>query len=296
MRRLLVLLTGHHSVIVLLTSLLLMDGILIASWFVPALGTFLDDHNVFPLIAITCFIEILLLLSVRVLQETPLALTDELSKHKIRELIDEHKDIRTVLVLSAGLRSRADLLRSLLEHPSRLQVKVVACFSEANPDELDRTRFGPAHYEVLTNRLSADEASRLQIYQSHNSPSVRGRTCRCLSIRPRSSASRCSASRPVLSSARPTPRNPTSSGRRRRHLMIDRLRDADERALREILPRLIGDPAPAAGDLRQLARLRFSALPLPGVRRRLDDLSAAPAARTAGRTPCSRPSGSAGCR
>jgi len=173
MRRLLVLLTGHHSVIVLLTSLLLMDGILVASWFVPALGTFLDDHNVFPLIAITCFIEILLLLSVRVLQETPLALTDELSKHKIRELIDEHKDIRTVSVLSAGLRARADLLRSLLEHPSRLQVEVVACFSEANPDELDRTQFGPAHYEVLTNRLSDDEASRLQIYQSHNSPSVR---------------------------------------------------------------------------------------------------------------------------
>jgi len=87
--------------------------------------------------------------------------------------------------------------------------------------------------------------------------------------------------------------------------MIDRLRDVDERALREILPRLIGDPAPAAGDLRRLDRLRFSALPLPGVRRRLDDLSAAsrrrrraaaPAARPAGRTPCSRPSGSAGCR
>jgi D-glycerate 3-kinase len=67
--------------------------------------------------------------------------------------------------------------------------------------------------------------------------------------------------------------------------MIDRLRDADERALREILPRLIGDPAPAAGDLRQLARLRFSALPLPGVRRRLDDLSAASRRREARRGP-----------
>lgn len=101
--------------------------------------------------------------------------SEEEAQEKIRSLLEEDTSIKYVKVLSAGLSSRASFLRGLLELPRGLDLEIVACFGEGspNPDELDRERLGPAHFDVIAHRLDQDKASRLKIYRSLNTPSFR---------------------------------------------------------------------------------------------------------------------------
>lgn len=87
--------------------------------------------------------------------------------------MEDNTNIKSIKVLSAGLRSRAGFLRALLELPRKLNLEIVECFGEANPDKLDREKFGPAYFDVVTHRLDQDAASRLKIYNSFNTPSFR---------------------------------------------------------------------------------------------------------------------------
>jgi hypothetical protein len=174
LKRALQVLTGKHSIIVVLATLVALDALLVAAAFFPIVNNILTESNTFQVVVITCLIQVLLLLAARALRETPVAIgLDDVAKRRISELIEEDENIVSVKVLSAGLRTRADFMRSLLEHPRKMEVSIVACFSEANPDDLDREKYGPPHFSVLTHRLEAEEASRLKVYQSFNTPSVR---------------------------------------------------------------------------------------------------------------------------
>lgn len=174
MRNLLAVLTGKRAVITLISTLLVLDVMLISCFFSKTVQNYIIKSPIFEILTLTVLAEILIFLSSALWRSTPMAYgTEEEVREKVRSLLYEDNAIIGIKVLSAGLRSRADFLRHLLELPRGLRVDVIACFGSANPDDLDREKFGPTHFDVLTHRLKEDEKSRLNVYQSFNRPSFR---------------------------------------------------------------------------------------------------------------------------
>jgi hypothetical protein len=176
MKKVLNFLIGRHSIIILVTILVVLDLLLIANLIAPQILQFLIDKHIFEIVTLTSFVEVILLLASNLWQPTLLVIgSEEEAQEKIRSLLKEDTGIKSIKVLSAGLRSRAGFLRALLEIPRKLNLEIVACFGKEspNPDKLDRDTLGPTHFEVITHRLDQDEKSRLKIYGSLNTPSFR---------------------------------------------------------------------------------------------------------------------------
>jgi hypothetical protein len=97
------------------------------------------------------------------------------AQEKVVALLKEERNIKSVKVLSAGLGSRANFLRELLDRHKQLHLQIVACFGNKspNPDKLDREKLGPSQFDVITNRLDQDTSARLEVYGSLNTPSFR---------------------------------------------------------------------------------------------------------------------------
>jgi len=167
---------GKHSIIILITILLILDILLIARLIAPVILQFIIDQHIFEVVVLITLVEVLILLSFHLWSPAILVIeSEEEAQEKIRALLKEDNSIKSIKVLSAGLSSRARFLRALLEDNSKLKLEIVACFGEGspNPDKLDREQFGPTHCKVITHRLIQDESSRLKIYKSLNTPSFR---------------------------------------------------------------------------------------------------------------------------
>ena len=176
MRQILNFFIGRHSVFTSVVLLIVLDFLLIANLIIPKLLQFLIDKHIFEIVVLTALVQVLVLLSSSFWHITPLVIgSEEEAQEKVRLILKEDTSIKSVKVLSAGLRSRANFLRALLELPRRLNVEIVACFGQGspNPDKLDREQFGPAHFGVITHRLDQETSSRLKIYGSFNTPSLR---------------------------------------------------------------------------------------------------------------------------
>lgn len=173
-------LIGKHSIIILVTVLLILDILLIANLIVPRVLQFLTDKHIYEIVVLTTLVEVLLLLSSSLWRVTPLVIgSEEEAQEKVRSLLQEDTAVKSIKVLSAGLRARAGFLRGLLEQHSRLNLEIVTCFGEGspNPDEWDRKELGPSNFKVITevrgSLSSEDMRSRLKIYNSFNTPSFR---------------------------------------------------------------------------------------------------------------------------
>jgi hypothetical protein len=176
MKKVFNLMIGRHSIITVVAILGILDILLIASIIVPPILTFLKDKHLFEIVVLTTLVEILLLLSYNLWHPTPLAFGSETeAQEKIRALLKEDSTIKSVKILSAGLSSRAQFLRDLIEKFSKSRFEIVACFGKGspNPDELDRENLGPTQFNIITHRLKPDEEARLKIYESFNIPSFR---------------------------------------------------------------------------------------------------------------------------
>jgi len=176
MKKVLSLLTGRNSIIILVAILSILDTLLVASFFLEPILKFLIEKHLFEIIVLTTLLEILLLLSHNLWRSSPWVFGSEGEvQEKVRFLLKEDTSIKFVKILSAGLSSRAAFLRVLLEVQKRLNVEIIACFGHQspNPDQLDREKLGPANFDVITNRLKPDEMERLKIRGSLNAPSVR---------------------------------------------------------------------------------------------------------------------------
>lgn len=168
------LLVGKRSVIILICSLALLNLLLILGSLIPQIKPYIYHDIVFKVVVLTALLQIILLLVREMLRDTPITVgSEQEEQQQIYDLIEKDSSISRIHVLSAGLRSRAAFLRSLLEKHDRLQLSIVASFGQANPDKLDREKFGPVQVEILTNRLNPHEEKRIAIRQSYNAPSLR---------------------------------------------------------------------------------------------------------------------------
>jgi hypothetical protein len=59
--------------------------------------------------------------------------------------------------------------------PRKLDIEIIACFGKnsPNPDKLDRNEFGPKSFKYIIHRLPKELQSRLKIFRSFNTPSLR---------------------------------------------------------------------------------------------------------------------------
>lgn len=165
-----------HTLVTLVTILIILDILLISNLIVPQVLKFLIDKHIFEIIVITSLIEIFILLSSHRWRVTPLTIgSEEEAQDKLRTILRENSSIKCIKILSAGLKSRANFLRDTLEKYKNINLEIIACFGEKspNPDKWDREKIGPSHFEVITERISDEERKRIKIFTSFNRPSFR---------------------------------------------------------------------------------------------------------------------------
>lgn len=173
MKKMLIVLTNQKSIIILVSTLFLLNVFLIISIFSPLLKDYIYSQYIYQPIVITALIEILILISAKYFRANPSTLQDEIeAQNKIHQILENDSSIVRINVISAGINTRAQFLRNILEKKKQIKIEIVASFNDANPDKLSRD-FGKQSIEVLTHRLLPEQNDRIIIHQSHNTPSIR---------------------------------------------------------------------------------------------------------------------------